>query len=212
MSHYDQFKSQDPARALSVIAQFPFATISKNNIETGFPDHVEVPIVASDIKQNNGGMQFEFHMARGNDVFENFKRGGKVTAIFIGPSAHISPSFYQNTNHGQTAPTYNYVRAAIKGEITPMVDADLAAHLNNLVNTFENNTKNGWNLNKLDKTLLNQWSQHIQGFKLSVHHIDIIEKLSQDKPKDIKNIIENLKSRNIGLDYILANYIQTLQG
>lgn len=204
MSHYKEYKTRNLKHVFAFARRYPLANIMKNDAEDTVPSFITAPVIESD-EEN----YVEFHMARQNPHFDNFQSGGHVSAVFNGPSAHISPSWYkdrfQENDRSQTAPTYNYMQAHITGELIPMDDDGLHAHLNRLVTWHESRTDGGWLFDELTPETCRQWMHHIQGFYIDIEHAEAIFKLSQEQnEKDIPHIIDGLTSRAQGFDAILA--------
>ena len=117
MAHYKEYKTTDLTEIFDFVGHYPFADMVKNAPDN-IPSLINAPIIPS---PEEG--QMEFHIARSNPAFENFDKGGQILAIFNGPSAHISPSWYtdrfQDGDRSKTAPTWNYTQAKITGTLQP---------------------------------------------------------------------------------------------
>ena len=207
MPHYKQYKTTDLTQIVGFVRAYPFANIVKNDPNQDIPSIVSAPIIHA---AEEG--QMEFHIAKSNPAFDNFYAGGHVVAIFNGPNAHISPSWYldrfKEGDRSKTAPTWNYTQVKIEGEIQPMSDDMLAAHLDRLVTHFEDTVPEGWAFNEISPDILEKWSQFIQGFTLSVQNAEGLFKLSQEQsPIDQRNVIKELNERDKGYDKNLANFM-----
>lgn len=80
-----------------------------------------VPVVVK-----NDGHRFctiETHVARANPHWNGIA-GAESTAIFQGPFAYISPSWYPSkAEHGKVVPTWNYVAIHASGRFEAIEDA-----------------------------------------------------------------------------------------
>ena len=71
------------------------------------------------------------HVARANPVWRDIKPGSEGLAVFLGPHAYVSPSWYPSkAETGKVVPTWNYITVHVHGRITVMEDAAwLRAHV-----------------------------------------------------------------------------------
>lgn len=207
MSHYSHFKTKDLGKVFELINEYPFAVICKNNRKTGMPDIVNAPVIATADGQN-----LEFHMARANESWPGFGRGGRIRLIFNGPNAHISPSWYKDRfadgDRSRTAPTWNYVQASVTGTLQKMNPAELKNHLERLTGRFEGTASSGWAFHEINPKTLSRWQKLIAGFTVRVDNAEAICKLSQEQQKiDREHIIAGLTQRGGPDDLEVAHLI-----
>lgn len=210
MTHYNQYKVTDLKRIFELVRAYPFAAICRNNVASDMPDVVSTPAI---INSTEDGL--EFHMARANPAYDNFKEGGKTHIIFRGPNAHISPAWYaarfQNGDRSRTAPTWDYVEARFQTVISPMDHSELIHHLGRLVTQFEASVKNGWAFSEIDPEKLREWSGMIAGFHVKIENAEAILKLSQEQTaEDREHIVKGLSRRGEGFDDFVAGLIADL--
>lgn len=116
------------------------------------------------------------HMAKANPQWRELD-GGEVLVVFSGPHTYISPSWYE-TN--QAVPTWNYAAVHVTGTFQVLNDRDeLLASLEQLADAYETDRKNPWKLEVLDAKLLDQLTNAIVGFKITITNIEGQWKLSQ---------------------------------
>jgi transcriptional regulator len=207
--YYGQFRTQDLSRIFELVNAYPFARFLKNNDQTGFPDIVSAPVIVS-----LDGEKLEFHMANQNPAFENMNAGGKAVILISGPNAHISPAWYKDRfkdkPRSHTAPTWNYIEARIQCTIASMNIEGTQKHLARLVKHFEN-AETGWSFDEMNTDIFNKWSSHVTGFDVLVTRAEAILKLSDDQSiQDRVNIVEGLRTRNVGYDSMLADVMERI--
>jgi transcriptional regulator len=79
------------------------------------------------------------HVARANPVWKNFSATVDALVIFQGPSAYITPTWYESKKeHGKVVPTYNYCVVHAHGPLRVIDDPVwLRAMVDRLTQRFE---------------------------------------------------------------------------
>ena len=68
------------------------------------------------------------HVARANPLWREYRAGSEALAIFQGPQAYISPSFYPaKRDTGEVVPTWNYAVVQARGTFRFVQDSGVAA-------------------------------------------------------------------------------------
>src|SRR5438477_13117567 len=117
------FSETDPDKLLDLMARFPFATVVTP--EPGGELWVShVPLLAH---RRERGVVLSGHFARANKHWRAFAAGASTTAIFRGPHAYVSPTWYVKT---PAVPTWNY---AVVHAVGPVRLVEDAAHLAEMV-------------------------------------------------------------------------------
>ena len=73
------------------------------------------------VERRDGSMLLQGHIARPNPQVADLDRGGEVLAIFPGPHAYVSPSWYEA---GPAVPTWNYASVHAYGTARAIRDPD----------------------------------------------------------------------------------------
>ncbi|MBT8209900.1 MAG: FMN-binding negative transcriptional regulator [Eudoraea sp.] len=131
------------------------------------------------------------HMAKANPQWRHFNENETVLAIFNGPHAYISSSWYQE----EEVPTWNYIAVHIYGKLRILTEEEVMASLHRLVDKYEKGSKHPISLDKLSPKTLRQ-VKGVVGFQIVVDQIQAAYKLSQGREKDHARIFEELQERN----------------
>jgi transcriptional regulator len=120
------------------------------------------------------------HVARANPQWREID-GQNVLAIFSGPHAYVSPSFYQAEN---VVPTWNYVAVHVYGRIRVLEDVDsLTEILAKSVKTYEEHRPTPWALEP-NTPYFKKMVNAIVGFRIEIERIEGKWKLSQNQPNE----------------------------
>ena len=192
----EHFKQTNPARIAALIEAHPLGMLVTAPEGVPFTSHLPF------IFERPAGSQGKLlgHMARANPQWLHFSTGREVLAIFHGPHAYVSPSWYSSAG----VPTWNY---AVIHAWPPQIiedESELEALLEQLTHVHESHMPNPW---KPDLTgerrarLLNM----IVGFEIEVTDIQGKFKLSQNRPlEDQQNVVEKLSLSNNQTDTAVA--------
>ncbi len=118
------------------------------------------------------------HMARANPQWRSFRNGAEVLAIFSGPHAYISPSWYEET---LAVPTWNYAAVHAYGVPTLVEEAaPLHRILDALVRTYEASLTPPWAL-QLPEDYMARMMKGIVGLEIPITRIEGKLKLGQNR-------------------------------
>ena len=130
------------------------------------------------------------HIARANQQWRNFEEQKEVMAIFSGPHAYISSSWYDHAN----VPTWNYTAVHVYGKIKIIEGNDLLNHLKKLVDKYEQHSTNPVSVETMPADLLNKEISGIIGFEIEITEIQAVNKLSQNRNEyNHQNIVTELE-------------------
>ncbi len=168
-------RADDPAVAHEIIDGHPFATLISVGPD-GDPLASHIPI----LRQEEALL---FHVARANP--HATLAGGRALAIFHGPDAYVSPTWYGKP--AENVPTWNYVAVHVLGVVEALSDEESAAALDLLVERFEAS----WSVNVGVRARL---VGAIAGFRLKPDRIEAKLKLSQNRDElDVVRVAEVLR-------------------
>jgi transcriptional regulator len=120
------------------------------------------------------------HLARPNPQVEQLAEGGEVLAVFSGPHAYVSPSWYAG---GPSVPTWNYVDVHAYGRVHLVEDAGWLRRLLRLLSDrHEASNPSPWQMQTLPEAYLAGMLNGIIGFDIAVTRLEGKFKLSQNRP------------------------------
>ena len=118
------------------------------------------------------------HMARANPHWSHFGSGASL-AVFHGPHAYVSPSWYAQP--AIQVPTWNYAVVHVRGRARIVADrAATLATLQHMVARFEGGRAAPWRL-QLEGARLDAMVGAIVAFEIEIERIDAKFKLSQNR-------------------------------
>jgi transcriptional regulator len=173
------FRMTEPDEMAAFIDARRFATLV-----VGGPDGLvaaHIPMIAA--RDAEGRMSHLLgHVARNNPIVAA-AGGASALAIFNGPEAYISPSWYPSKReHGKAVPTWNYVAVEAGGRLETFTDAAiLRQHVADLTDLMESARPEPWALNDAPETYVAQMLNGIVGLRLAVESLNGIRKLSQNR-------------------------------
>ncbi|MDX1314064.1 MAG: FMN-binding negative transcriptional regulator [Eudoraea sp.] len=131
------------------------------------------------------------HMARRNPQWRHFKEEEQVLAIFNGPHAYISSSWY----HDEEVPTWNYVAVHIYGTLRMLTEEEVMASLHRLVDKYEAHSEYPISLKDMSEETLRQ-VRGVVGFQIAIEDVHAAYKLSQGREQDHTRIMQELQQRD----------------
>jgi transcriptional regulator len=132
------------------------------------------------------------HVARANPHWRHIEDGASL-AIFHGPHAYVSPSWYEEP--ATQVPTWNYAVVHVHGRAEVITDrlATLAV-LQRLIGRFEGERREPWRL-QLEGARLDAMVGAIVAFRIGVERVEAKLKLSQNKhDADRKRVASALRA------------------
>jgi transcriptional regulator len=148
------------------------------------------------------------HLARGNDQVAALKAGTGALAIFQGPQAYISPSWYPSkAEHGRVVPTWNYISVHAWGTPRVIVDpAWLRRLVGDLTEAQERGRPNPWSVADAPQDFIAGQLKAIVGIEISIDRIEGKWKVSQNRPEaDRRGVVEGLRADG---DYVMADLVK----
>ncbi|MBV8192931.1 MAG: FMN-binding negative transcriptional regulator [Alphaproteobacteria bacterium] len=132
------------------------------------------------------------HMARANPHWKLFTRPVESLALFWGPHAYVSPTWY---TPGTKVPTWNYVTVHAYGR--PQIVEDTAGALGvlaKLAAQYEGGGPQSWGLDRLPPGNAEAQSRGIVAFRLPLARVETKLKLSQNRDlEDRQRVIAKLE-------------------
>jgi transcriptional regulator len=168
------FAAQEPAAIARIIGEHPFATL----VTPGEPEpsisHLPLQYHAGHGKH---GVLLG-HMARANPHWRAFGDAVSV-AIFHGPHAYVSPSWYAEP--ATAVPTWNYSVVHVHGRVQLMTDsAETRVLLDEMIERYEAGRAEPWRLQLAGRPLA-AMLEAIVGFRIVIERLEAKLKLSQNR-------------------------------
>lgn len=179
----------------AIVRANPLATIV-----TGSPLRAtHMPLIREDAGSLVG------HVPLADPISEQLTSGTEILAIFRGPSSYISPSWYVEVG----LPTYNYTVVHVRGTTVALGDAELRAHMNELMRFHEKTQKHGqtapWTPGEEATQRLEMLLPKIAGFRIADATIESKRKLGQNRSEtDARSVTTFLRKSRDRDDHAIA--------
>lgn len=185
-----QFKVNDFEEVREFIQQYAFGTLVTTKKGRPIATHLPLQFVKEQEDYYVTG-----HMAYGNPQWRTFENMEEVLAMFQGPHAYISSSWYEQEN----VPTWNYQSVHVYGTARILTSSELEEDLAELLKKYEKHRENPVLWDTLSPGLVEKELKGIVGFKIRVNEIQAANKLSQNRNEaDYQNIVQKLQEEEAG--------------
>ena len=123
------------------------------------------------------------HVARANPQWQETDLTKPALAVFMGPDAYVSPSWYPSkAEAGRVVPTWNYAVVHVRGALTFFDDtAKLRDAVERLTDHHERTRAERWHVFDAPERFLASQLKGIVGFEIAITSIDGKYKLSQNR-------------------------------
>lgn len=168
------FASEDLAIANDVMDQNAFAIFLThgNDLEIS-----HIPIIRMDDGSKFG--KLIGHVAKPNPQGNHFDGSLTATAIFSGPHAYVSPSWYTTP---EMVPTWNYAAIHAHGKPAAIEDvSSVRAIMDELVSRFESDDTGNWSTAQLSEKRMIGQMKGIVAFEMPIERLEIKLKMSQNR-------------------------------
>jgi transcriptional regulator len=135
------------------------------------------------------------HLARPNEQWRDARPTSETIAIFNGPDAYITPTWYEEKRRtGRVVPTWNYTTVVVHGVLVAHDDPDwVVAHVRHLVDAHEQTRSVAWSVDDAPESYIAGQAKGIVGLELLIGRIDAKRKLTQNRSRaDIAGTIDGL--------------------
>ncbi|MBN8539592.1 MAG: FMN-binding negative transcriptional regulator [Deltaproteobacteria bacterium] len=194
------YREQRTTLIYELILEVGFATVLTEG-NTDLISHLPVQLLFDDM----GRPELLTHCARANPHWRDLEKRRRAKAIFIGPHAYISPSWYPPAK--DNVPTWNYAVVHSKGNVEIIEDpSGITDCMAKFVNHFENVNKTGWEL-PLEERAIDELMKGIVVFKIKDIEFEAKFKLSQKQdPSTRDKVIQKLEAKSDSSS--LVNYMK----
>ncbi len=181
------YEEKDWAEIQNLIREFGFATLV--SAKDGIPVATHIPL---ELNQNaSGDWILMGHGSRANQQLKSFEDGKDVLAIFMGPHAYVSPSWYNHKN----VPTWNYMAIHAYGKVRILEGAELRASLGKMMARYENlHAEHPTKIEDVPEQLLQTDFRGLIAFEIKIERFEANSKLSQNRDAEsYQGVIDHLK-------------------
>ncbi|WP_136068110.1 FMN-binding negative transcriptional regulator [Modicisalibacter radicis] len=174
----EQFAVTDPGQLHAIVHAHPFATLINAGGDGLTADHL--PLLLFPDEGTHGVLRG--HIARANPLSQ--EGGGQALAIFHGPHAYITPSWYPaKREHSRVVPTWNYQVVHAHGRLRLIDDPEwLERIVAALTRRFEQPRPRPWSLDDAPRAYVEAMCRGIVGIELVITALSGKHKASQHRP------------------------------
>lgn len=188
----------DPQELLNFIRRQPFGIVVSQVDGKPFATHVPFALEESD----DGALRLLLHVARANPQWQSID-GQAVLAIFHGPHAMVSASWYVQPDHN--VPTWNYGAVHCSGIARVVDDAGTRRILEALVQHLEPT----WRIESVEPVHIERMQRAIVGIEIAVTAIEGSYKYSENRsPEDRERVIDALAASHRAMDREVADIMR----
>lgn len=151
------------------------------------------------------------HVARANAIWSDVAEGGDVLAVFHGPDAYITPSWYPSkAENGKAVPTWNYAVAHAYGTLRVRDDAVwLRAHLEALTRNQEATMPEPWHISDAPPDYIEKMMAAVVGIEIVITRLLGKWKVSQNQPaQNQAGVVQGLRARADAQSLAMAELIK----
>jgi transcriptional regulator len=147
------------------------------------------------------------HLSKANPQWNKFNEDSDVLAIFSGPHAYISSSWYDHVN----VPTWNYIAVHVYGKVKIIEGNELYQSLKHLVDKYETISNNPVSVEKMPAEYVSKSMKGLVGFEIMISSIEATYKLSQNRDKkNHQNIIDELSKATDHGSHMIAQEMKKI--
>lgn len=184
------FEQADPASLQALMREHPLALLTRVAAD-GSLCADPVPLL-----YDAQASRLRGHVARANPLWHE-SDGQPVLAIFQGPQAYVSPSWYATKReHGKVVPTWNYTIVQAHGRLRAIDDAAwLRSFLEELTLSREGSRAQPWAVQDAPADFIDQTIKAIVGIEIEVQRLEGKWKLSQNRSAaDREGVVAGLRA------------------
>jgi transcriptional regulator len=162
-----------------------------------------------ELEINERGQQVLFgHVAKANPQWRDLADGSEVMAVFSGPHAYVSSSWYDHEN----VPTWNYIAVHVYGRYRQIEGDELLGSLKRLTNKYEAGSAKPVKVEEFSESFMKNHLRALVGFEIEITDIQAKKKLSQNRDdKNYKNITSELNKRGDVQSVAIAEAMRELR-
>jgi len=174
------FEQHDPQALQALMREHPLATLVTQSAD-GSLEANPVPLLYDPAAGPHGTLRG--HVARANPLWRDTLAGSQALAVFQGPEAYVSPSWYPSKReHGKMVPTWNYAVVQARGPLVIHDDAQwLRGFLQQLTAAHESGRPEPWAMADAPADFIEQTLKAIVGIEMPLTRLTGKWKVSQNR-------------------------------
>ncbi|MBC7804717.1 MAG: FMN-binding negative transcriptional regulator [Akkermansiaceae bacterium] len=179
-----------------LIQEYPLATLVAQSASGLTANHIPLHLAPDPAPFGS----LRGHVARANPLYTDGIPDGGVLAIFQGPDAYITPSWYATKQeHGKVVPTWNYAVVHAHATIRFIDDPVwIQSHLEDLTTENEQSLAEPWAVSDAPEEYVGKLIRAIVGIELTITRIVGKWKVSQNQiPANQAGVVDGLRQRAI---------------
>lgn len=190
----------------SFIGRYGFATLITSSSAGLTASHIPITLR----KRGNANCLIG-HVARANNQWRAFDGKAEALAIFHGPHAYISPTWYATS---PAVPTWNYAAVHVYGKPAASEEREFTrAALVDLVAKYEGTRSNPWRPEGLASDVFDRLAGAIVAFEMPVDRIEGKFKLGQNRSREDRvGMLAGLEGEGTPDADLLARFIRQHAG
>lgn len=177
-----------------LVRRHPFATLVSLDADGLIATHL--PLLWDADREPYGTLRG--HFARPNPHARLASSPVDALAIFTGPNAYVSPSWYASkAEHGKVVPTWNYAAVHAYGRLRLIDDVEwLRTLVTRLTDREETAFENPWRVTDAPEAFLDAVLRGIVGVEIEIGRLEGKWKLGQNRPEaDQDGVVAGLAAR-----------------
>ena len=155
------------------------------------------------------------HLSKANPQWRDSLPGTLALAIFQGPSAYVTPSWYPSKEEtGKVGPTFNYVVVHAHGPLHTFDDTVLLeSNVRALTELHESAFSHRWSVNDAPADFIQTQLKGIIGIEMPIARLEGKWKVSQNRvPGDRQGVIDGLRAQGDPESLAMADWIASKNG
>ncbi|WP_304640708.1 FMN-binding negative transcriptional regulator [Pseudomonas sp.] len=178
----NHFKEEDIGKLQQYIRDYGFGLLIVADDAGIEANHVPFYLA---LEQDGSLGHLQCHLARNNPAWQRLNDSARVLAVFQGPDAYISPSWYETkAETGRVVPTWNYLAVHAEGSARIIEDPIwLKHHLSRLTDQHESGMSVPWSVDDAPSDFTERLVQAIVGVEIKIDSLTGKLKASQNQPE-----------------------------
>lgn len=203
-----QFEETRLAVLHALVGQHPLATLVTLTADGLVANHIPLHLR----QDGSPSGTLVGHVARNNPLWREVDTATEVLAVFQGPNAYVSPSWYPTKQeHGKVVPTWNYAVVHARGPLRVMDDpAWVRAQLLELTQQQESGFAKPWQVDDAPRAYTDQLITALVGIEIPIHQLTGKWKVSQNQPANNRaGVVRALQTQGDDQSVAMAALVQS---